>query len=170
MVMIENYHLRPIALADASELFALTDNNRAYLRQWLPWLDATNSVQDSRAFLQSALENTAKGRERHFFIVANGDIIGTCAVRNLVSDTPDIGYWLAESHRGRGVTVWAVAQLLQWLRTETQAQAVIIRCASGNQASRRVAEKCGFHFQSRQAQAENLYGVWHDVDTYIFSL
>lgn len=34
----------------AEELFALTDRNREFLREWLPWLDETKTTEDSSNF------------------------------------------------------------------------------------------------------------------------
>ena len=34
--------------ADAEELFALVDANRAYLREWLPWLDENTEADHTR--------------------------------------------------------------------------------------------------------------------------
>ena len=42
--MLENRH--------AEELFALVDRNRKHLREWLPFLDATTSVENERGFIR----------------------------------------------------------------------------------------------------------------------
>jgi ribosomal-protein-serine acetyltransferase len=52
----ERHELRLLQITDAPELFELTDANRAYLRQWLPWLDTTNEVGDTKSFIESTLE------------------------------------------------------------------------------------------------------------------
>ena len=36
---------------DADELFIIVDENRAYLREWLPWLDDVKSVDDELALI-----------------------------------------------------------------------------------------------------------------------
>ena len=46
--------LRMLQLEDAEGLFALTDKNRTYLKTWLPWLDKTQSAQDTKKFIESA--------------------------------------------------------------------------------------------------------------------
>ena len=38
----------------AEELFALTDKNRKYLREWLPWVDATQTIEDTMKFIRSS--------------------------------------------------------------------------------------------------------------------
>jgi hypothetical protein len=40
-------YLRRLKVEHSEKLFAITDNNRAYLRQWLPWLDTYLSPIDS---------------------------------------------------------------------------------------------------------------------------
>ncbi len=47
----EGRHLKWLEEGEAHTLFALTDANRAYLREWLPWLDGTKSPEDTRAFI-----------------------------------------------------------------------------------------------------------------------
>ena len=52
--------LTPLSLAMASELFALTQASRSYLRRWLPWLDDTTCKQDTEKFIRLC---TQKSRE-----------------------------------------------------------------------------------------------------------
>ena len=40
-----------LGINDAEELFSVVESNRAYLREWLPWLDQTNSVEDEISFI-----------------------------------------------------------------------------------------------------------------------
>ena len=40
----ENLELRLLQLEDAQELFALTDANRNYLREWLPWHPQSEAI------------------------------------------------------------------------------------------------------------------------------
>ena len=51
LCMIEERH--------AQELYDLVDANRAYLREWLPWVDYETSVEDSKAFIKHALQQFA---------------------------------------------------------------------------------------------------------------
>jgi ribosomal-protein-serine acetyltransferase len=40
--------LKLIELHDADRVFELTDKSRNYLKEWLPWLDFTNNVEDTK--------------------------------------------------------------------------------------------------------------------------
>ena len=58
--------------------------------------------------------------------------------------TAEIGYWMAQPARGRGVATAAVRALCRWAFTELALDLIEWRCETGNVASRRVAEKAGF--------------------------
>jgi hypothetical protein len=45
----EETELRIYEERHAQEVAELVDQNRAYLRQWLPWVDNSRTVEDSRA-------------------------------------------------------------------------------------------------------------------------
>ena len=44
--------LRQVEEDDASALFVQIDVDRSYLREWLPWLDFTQTGQDEHVFIQ----------------------------------------------------------------------------------------------------------------------
>ena len=48
----------------APEVFSLVDRDRDrdYLRQWLPWVDATKTADETLRFIKSSLEQFASGR------------------------------------------------------------------------------------------------------------
>jgi RimJ/RimL family protein N-acetyltransferase len=57
----------------------------------------------------------------------------------------EIGYWIAEPARGRGVTTAAVRLAVPWaFGTEPRLQRLQLRAAVENHGSNRVAEKAGF--------------------------
>lgn len=53
--------LRLLEERHAEELFALTDRNRDHLREWLPWVDRTRTVEDRRNFARRSLKRFAEG-------------------------------------------------------------------------------------------------------------
>lgn len=46
----DEIQLKLLELHDAEEIFSLIDASRSYLREWLPWVDATRTPDDSKAF------------------------------------------------------------------------------------------------------------------------
>jgi ribosomal-protein-serine acetyltransferase len=63
----KRYELRLLQKADAAVMFALTDANRSYLREWLPWLDTIEGVNDTQNFIQHTLQQAA---DRQGFVAA----------------------------------------------------------------------------------------------------
>ena len=45
--------LTTVQSEDAEEIFALIDSNRDYLREWFPWVDRTNAVEDKTCLYRS---------------------------------------------------------------------------------------------------------------------
>src|SRR5580704_186539 len=43
--------MRLFAAADAEAVYPVVERNRAYLREWLPWVDGTDSAEDIRRFI-----------------------------------------------------------------------------------------------------------------------
>ena len=66
----------PLEFHAADELFRVTDNNRDYLRQWLPWLDSIKRVEDSRTFILVAQVQSAHNNGTQLAIRLHQDIVG----------------------------------------------------------------------------------------------
>ena len=56
----EETELRILEERHAREVAELVDQNRTSLRKWLPWVDDSRSVEDSRAFIRSSLQQFAQ--------------------------------------------------------------------------------------------------------------
>ena len=52
--------LRILEERHAREVAELVDQNRTSLRKWLPWVDNSRTVEDSRAFIRSSLQQFAQ--------------------------------------------------------------------------------------------------------------
>lgn len=192
MSMINNRLIHLVAFNDAEEtaqmLFKLTDNNREYLRPWLPWLDSVQAVEDSQQFLRSCLESDARGDSLHLFIFYEDVCIGVINVRDIGQKHSDgkningisaaLGYWVAQSHSGRGIATQMAQQIIGLCkashagtsRTLPLIDTLIIRCNPNNVASNAVAGKCGFLYSHTLPEAENLYGQLSDLDVYYLPL
>jgi RimJ/RimL family protein N-acetyltransferase len=55
-----------------------------------------------------------------------------------------VGYWLVPEARGRGVATHAVRLLARWAFAELGIARLELACSSDNEASQRVAGRCGF--------------------------
>ncbi len=74
--------LRPRDPEHAEAVFALVDANREYLRRWLPWVDSTRTLEDSRRW--AAGENDDDD-EIAFVVEYTGEIVGTIGLTGVGS-------------------------------------------------------------------------------------
>jgi RimJ/RimL family protein N-acetyltransferase len=72
-------------------------------------------------------------------ILVGEEVVGFAATF-LLEGRPQVTYWVARSHWGRGIATEALSQLLQHVRTRP----LYASAAWDNAASLRVLEKCGF--------------------------
>lgn len=160
--------LRPVRGEDAEELFALVDANRVRLREWLPWVDSTRQVADSRTFLAAAVAQAARGDATQFALVVDGrlaGVVGFHAIDRRLRSTA-LGYWLGEAYEGHGHVTRAVVSLLDLAFDEWGLVRIEIRAAPENVRSRAIPERLGFHEERVVPRAEWLGDRWVDHVVY----
>ncbi|MCA9040658.1 MAG: GNAT family N-acetyltransferase [Planctomycetaceae bacterium] len=150
------------------ELFALTDRNREFLKQWLPWLDKVQGPEDSRHFLKEQLQKYAEGTLLTVLIYYEGKIAGVMGFHQIGQSnrTAEIGYWLGEEYNGRGIITACVRELIKIGQEYLKLQKIIIRCATDNARSRAVPLRLGFELEGTFRRAENLHGRWIDINVF----
>jgi ribosomal-protein-serine acetyltransferase len=108
-------HVRLIQLQpeQADRLFELTDQNREYLGQFLPWPPYVKSVDDSKKHIEETIQKRIEDSSYTYGIEVDGVIAGDVSIRNLneAEKTPEIGYWMAPDYAGKGLMTKAVQGL-----------------------------------------------------------
>jgi RimJ/RimL family protein N-acetyltransferase len=84
-------------------------------------------------------KSLADGATTQKAIVEDGHVIGFVATF-MLEGKPQVTYWIARSHWGRGIATAALSQLLKIV----PARPIYASAARDNLASLRVLEKCGF--------------------------
>jgi len=170
IVVGDDLEMRLLEERDAEQLFALTEENRAYLRQWLPWLDDTTRLADTRAFIRSALQQFADENGFQVVILCKGEPAGVAGLHyiNRQDGKTEIGYWLGESFQGKGIMTRCCRALVDYAFNELGLDRVEIRCATENVRSRAIPERLGFSREGLQKDAEWLYD--HFVDLVVYSM
>ena len=154
--------LRRLELIDADELFLLTDENRTYLRQWLPWLDFVNQPEDTKAFIQTTITQYENNLGSQFAIISQNKIIGVIGFHPIdqANHIAEIGYWLAEKCQGRGIITESCKTLIKQAFGSLNINRVQIPAAERNSKSRSIPERLGLKFEGVIRDKENLYGVF----------
>lgn len=166
----EGLELRLRAETDAEAVFHVIDRNRDYLRQWLPWLDDSKTIEDTRKYIQSDLSEFEKKEGLDLGIWYVGQWVGGIGFhawggKNRKSS---IGYWLSEDFQGKGIMTDTVRALVTYGFEQMNLNRIEIRCASENTRSRAIPEKLGFKTEGVLRQSEWLYD--HFVDLVVYSL
>jgi ribosomal-protein-serine acetyltransferase len=156
----------------AAEMFALIDHNRAFLRQWLPWLDAANRPSDTAKFLEAELLRFQKGIGLHATIFYQGKIAGAVGYNHIDTRLKIgfIGYWLGADYNGKGIMTQSVKDLLVIGQRYYKLEAQEVHCAVDNHKSRAIPERLGFEQSGMIRNAENLYDRYVDHLVYVKKL
>jgi ribosomal-protein-serine acetyltransferase len=162
--------LRALRPNDAGVLFSLVQKNRAHLREWLPWVDATRRPIDTRRFLEMSYDGFMRGGGFSYGIRHEDSLVGVVGFHafDRQNRVTSLGYWLAREHCGMGLMRQAVAACVDHAFKDEEMNRIYVRCAVGNCRSRRIPEALGFVSEGVQRQAEWLYD--HFVDLEVFSL
>ena len=166
----DDLELRLLEERHAEALSALSDQNRAYLRLWMPWVDQSRTVEDRRNFIKRSLEQFANNDGFAAGIWFRGRLAGVIGIHRIdrLNRTTSIGYWLGSSFQGRGIMTRACRALVDCAFNELGLNRVEIRCATENRKSRAISERLGFTQEGVIRQAEWLYD--HFVDHVVYGM
>ena len=142
--------LRPPQLGDEKPLNKAINNSLNELQRWMPW--ATDpSMPPTIEFVTNGISSWASEQARDFPMVIvhkeSNQIMGASGFNDRSKpEIPmfEIGYWLETSWTKQGYATEMVDALTNFAFKSFNAARVQIITQVGNDASRRVAEKCGF--------------------------
>lgn len=143
--------LRPWNDMDAPELYELARDPRiGTLCGWKPF----ECIDDAHEALSTVL---AAPDSYAVTLASTGEIVGSIALR-IDRDSPeatvaDIGYWIGAPYWGKGYATEAGKAIIDRAR-ELSVKTMVLKYFDGNDASRRVSEKLGFTWQSREEEVE----------------
>jgi len=147
---IPNLSLKALDEKHAKSLFALIDNSRDFLSEWLPWVESTLTWEDSHSFITFMNQQRIKDNEYGYGIFFNDKIVGHISLMHVNTDvTPEIGYWIDSSYAGKGIATNATHLLASFTVKELGVKQIVLRIKPDNIASNRVAEKVGFRFSEK---------------------
>ena len=158
---------RLVTLGDAVPLARLVTANRGYLAPWFP-------VQDDRYFTEDGqrevLERDLAGYGRggmlpRVILDTSGAVCGRINLNNIIRGAlqgASVGYWVSESHAGRGLATAAVADVIDIGFGELGLHRLEASTLLHNTPSQRVLTRNGFRpFAVAEAYLK-IAGKWQD--------
>jgi len=166
----DDLELRLLELRHAENLFFLTDKSRGNLRKWLPWIDFTKEVSDSREFIESTLKQFGSNNGFQAGIWYKGELAGVIGLHgiNWSNRSTSIGYWLGDEFQGKGLMTTACKAVIDLCFNELELKRIEIRTATENDKSQAIPKRLGFQKEGCIRSSEFLYDRY--VDHYIFGL
>ena len=157
--------IRQFAGADAATVFAVVERNRPYLRQWLPWVDRTNSAEDVGEFITHAGAQYDAGYGPNAGIWIDGSLSGSIGTHPIdwANRNCSIGYWIEATQQGKGIVTRCCAALLNYLFDDLSLHRVEIRCGVGNTRSCAVPQRLEFTREAVVREAEWVNDHWVDL-------
>lgn len=162
----ERLLLRPIVEGDAEDIYEYSQNKGVGINAgWKPH----ENIEETREIMKLVFLD----QENVFGVVLKetGKLFGSIG---LVSDprrqnekTRMIGYAIGERYWGNGYTTEAAFALLNFGFNKLNLDLISASCYPYNERSKRVLEKCGFHYEGRLSLAEKRYdGEVLDLECY----
>lgn len=158
----------PVAIEHAADLAALVRQNIEHLHAYLPAVADLSSVEAAEDHLYSAADRASKAEIFEWHLFVDGTLCGSVRLKDIdkIDRKAKIGYFIGHQFTGRGIATSAVSTVLEYCFGPLNLNRIELRCASGNEPSKRVAERLGFIREGVLRQEEYLNGVFVDQNVY----
>ncbi|HET7732963.1 MAG TPA: GNAT family protein, partial [Paludibacter sp.] len=144
------------------------DQNRTFLRKWLPFVDFTRKLGDTERFVRSVIEKVSSNRDEVYVIWYKHEFAGLIGFKDIdhVNDKIEIGYWLIEKMTGKGIATAAARKMVNLAFRNMEMNRVVIRCGVGNTKSSAIPRRLGFSFEGIERNGERHYHIYIDLEVY----
>jgi ribosomal-protein-serine acetyltransferase len=164
----DNIHLELINDQHAAPLLDLVNKNRQHLRQWLPWVDGMQTVENFQAYINCCKMQHEEDTDYGYVIFFNNTIAGRIGIHYIhqYNNLGAIGYWLGEEFSGKGIITKACKALITHCFKDLGLNRIEIKCAADNRKSAATAERLDFKKEGVLRQAELVNEEYLDLHLY----
>lgn len=161
-------HLPRPEIAEA--IFQTVDAQRSYLRQWLPWVDGTQTSADTLAFIEESIKKNKTGERLTTFIYNGVHLAGSIGFVNLKKEHQmgEIGYWLHQDIQHQGIMTKTCARFIDYAFRTKALNRIEIKVASENSKSQAIPKRLGFTHEGTLRESLQMYDQFYDLE--LFSL
>ncbi len=145
----EDILLRPYRLPDAPQLHAAVRESLKQLKPWMSWATDEYTERTAREYITIARARWEEHTFYAFAITRGENILGTCTLSSIhpIYHFCNLGYWVRSSCHGQGIAGRAAKLVARFAFEHLGLIRVEIVIGVDNQASLRVAEKIGAHYE-----------------------
>lgn len=169
-IIDKDIEFKQLEISDSEALFNLTEKNRKYLKEWLPWLDSTQTVNDTKDFIQGTIEKSNGNKAFDLGIWYKNNLVGTIGLHeiNWEKEQTAIGYWIDQNYQGLGLMTKACKVIISYTFDQFKLKKILIRCGSENLKSQAIPKRLGLRQVGIIEQSEFLYD--HFVDHIVYEI
>ncbi len=164
----EDLQLTEISLASAQLIYDSIQRSRTHLKEWLPFVDSTKSVNDTRNFIKSVINSTCPKRDIIFEIRFKEYFAGLVGFKEIdhANGKTEIGYWLDKSMTGKGIMIRSCKALISYAFEELNLNRIMIKVATNNNKSKAIPLALGFLTEGIERDGEYLHNQYNDLEVY----
>ena len=168
LIIDEHQFLERLSLSHVETIFKAIDQNRQFLRKWLPFVDFTRQTVDTERFVRSILGKPFVRRDEVYVIWYNSEFAGLIGFKDndRVNDKIEIGYWLVEKMTGKGIAAAATRKMVNLAFRNMEMNRVQIRCGEGNYKSAAIPLRLGFSLEGIERGGERHDHTYIDLEVY----
>jgi ribosomal-protein-serine acetyltransferase len=164
----DHIRLEVLNLSMAQQIFTAIDNDRDYLRPWLPFVDFTREVADTEAFIKGITQQKETRKDEVYSIWVKEEFAGLIGFKDTdwVNRKTEIGYWLTQKMQGKGIITLCVKKLVFYSFQKLKLNRIQIKVAVGNQKSAAIPQRLGFHFEGVERDGEKHNDRFFNLEVY----
>jgi RimJ/RimL family protein N-acetyltransferase len=148
--------ISPLHYADKERLAKLANNKKIWMnvRDMFPH---PYTVSDAERFIESTTQQDPQSTFAIRYNLKLSGVIGLVLQEDVYRFSAELGYWIGEPFWNKGIATHAVQLMVQYAFEELKLLKVFAGVFEGNEASKRVLEKCGFELEgiARKAVFKN---------------
>ena len=150
--------LKQYSVSDSRAIFELIDDNRSHLSQYG---DITARKYSTMKEVHDSIAHPKNPERLRFGIWDEGVFVGTINITPDEDDagarTAEVGYFLGESHQGRGCMGKSLARIIQYAFFKMDIQIIYALVARKNRLSANVLQRAGFRRKNIQNDQQIFY-------------
>jgi ribosomal-protein-serine acetyltransferase len=164
----DHQFLEKLNLMHVGAIFQAIDQNRQFLRKWLPFVDFTFKVSDTERFVKSIMDKSSANRDEVYVIWYKQEFAGLIGFKDIdrINDKIEIGYWLIEKLTGKGIATAAARKLVNLAFRNMDMNRVQIKCGVGNEKSAAIPRRLGFVYEGIERNGERHNHNYIDLEVY----